>query len=65
MQQLDGLERKLGAFASVRLGAETKEGFVLLPEGGDVLVGIEFLRQFGKTLTLSVGQGVVELTDDK
>jgi clan AA aspartic protease len=52
-------------FASVRLGAETEEGFVVLLEGGDVLVGTEFLRLFGKTLTISVGRGLVELTDDE
>jgi predicted aspartyl protease len=51
-------------FPSARLGAETREGFVIVSEGGDVLVGIHFLRLFRKSLTLSVGREVVELTDE-
>jgi predicted aspartyl protease len=52
------------AYATVRLGDEMQDGFVVLSEGGDVLVGIEFLRLFRKSLTVSVRQGLVTLTDE-
>jgi clan AA aspartic protease len=51
------------AWASIRLEAETKEGFVFLSERSEeVLLGIHFLRVFKKTLTLSVERGHVELS---
>jgi len=51
------------AWASVRLVSETREGFVFIPERGEVLVGVHFLRLFGKTLIHSVADGLVVLTD--
>jgi len=51
------------AWASIRLEAETKEGFVFLSERSEeVLLGVHFLRVFKKTLTLSVERGHVELS---
>jgi len=51
------------AWASIRLEAETKEGFVFLSERSEeVLLGIHLLRVFKKTLTLSVERGLVELS---
>jgi clan AA aspartic protease len=50
------------AWASIRLEAETNEGFVFLSERSEeVLLGIHFLRVFNKTLTFSVERGHVEL----
>ena len=46
------------AWASIRLEAETKEGFVFLSERSEeVLLGIHFLRVFNKTLTFSLERG--------
>ena len=51
------------AWASIRLEAETKEGFVFLSERSEeVLLGVHFLQVFKKTLTLSVERGHVELS---
>lgn len=51
------------AWASIRLGSETKEGFIFLSERSEeVLLGIHFLRLFKKTLTFSVDRGHVELS---
>jgi clan AA aspartic protease len=51
------------AWASIRLEAETKEGFVFLSERSEeVLLGIHFLRVFKRTLTFSVERGHVELS---
>jgi predicted aspartyl protease len=52
------------AWASMRLGSETREGFVFTPDRGEILVGVHFLRLFGKTLIHSVNDGVVVLTDE-
>jgi predicted aspartyl protease len=50
------------AWASVRLGSETKEGFIFLADrGADILLGVHSLRVFAKTLVLSVATGRVEL----
>ena len=51
------------AWASIRLGAETTEGFIFLSERSEeVLLGIHFLRVFKKTLTFSVESGHVDLS---
>ena len=51
------------AWATVRLGSETREGFVFIPARGEILIGAHFLRLFGKTLIHSVAEGLVVLTD--
>jgi clan AA aspartic protease len=51
------------AWATVRLGSETREGFVFIPDRGEILIGAHFLRLFGKTLIHSVSGGLVVLTD--
>jgi len=51
------------AWASVRVGSETREGFGFTPDRGEVLVGVHFLRLFGKTLIHSVVDGLVVLAD--
>lgn len=59
----DGTTRTVPVtWASVRLGADTREGFVHLSEDyADVLVGVHFLREFRLRLVLSVVEGRVEL----
>jgi hypothetical protein len=52
------------AWGRIALGAEAREGFVHIQRGSDeVILGVELLRQFRKTLILSVGEGTVLLVD--
>ena len=52
------------AWATVRLSSETREGFFFVPDGGDVLIGVHFLRLFRKALIHSVADDLVVLTDE-
>jgi len=45
------------------VGSETREGFVFIPDRGEILIGVHFLRLFGKTLIHSVADGLVILAD--
>ena len=52
------------AWGKVALGTEVQEGLVHLQHGSDeVIVGVEFLRLFRKTLVLSIADGTVVLVD--
>jgi predicted aspartyl protease len=52
------------AWGKVTLGTEVQEGLVHLQHGSDeVIVGVEFLRLFRKTLVLSIADGTVLLVD--
>lgn len=52
-------------WASVRLAGQVRQGFIFLEErSAEVLVGVHFLREFRKTLIVSVSRNEVLLTDD-
>jgi predicted aspartyl protease len=55
---------KLMTIATVGLGGVLRTGVALLAPAGDILVGMEFLKEFGKELVVSPGQNLVELRDD-
>jgi|RhiMetdeSRZDD1v2_1073273.scaffolds.fasta_scaffold72176_5 hypothetical protein len=50
-------------WGSARLGADTREGFIILSDSDETLVGIHFLRLFRKTLIHSAVEEEVILTD--
>jgi predicted aspartyl protease len=59
-----GQERFL-ASGTVRLGQESREGFIHLePSSNEVLVGIEFLREFRFSLLLDPFTNVVQLLEE-
>jgi predicted aspartyl protease len=50
------------AWATLRLGTESQDGFILLSDRSDeILLGVHFLRLFRKTLLFSVEASRVEL----
>ena len=53
------------AWATAQLGPETREGFVFVPDTGEVLIGVHFLRLFGKALIHSLADDLVLLTDEE
>ena len=65
MQYPDGrIESIPLAWGRVALAGEVQEGFVHIQHGSDeVIVGVEFLRLFRKTLVVSIADGTVLLID--
>jgi len=65
MQYPDGrIESIPLAWGRVTLAGEVQEGFVHIQHGSDeVIVGVEFLRLFRKTLVVSIADGAVLLID--
>jgi len=65
MQYPDGrIESIPLAWGSVTLAGEVQDRFVHIQHGSDeVIVGVEFLRRFRKTLVLSIADGTVLLID--
>jgi predicted aspartyl protease len=55
---------RLTAFGHVKVGTEEKHGIIILETGAnEVLIGMEFLKTFGKRLIISAKRGVL-LEDD-
>jgi len=61
----DGITEPVpAAWATVRLGTQTHEGFVLLSQRSEeALLGIHFLEVFAKALIYSVREQIVILAD--
>lgn len=55
---------KLMTLGTATLGGETRTGVILLAPAGDILVGMELLKEFQKELLVSVAKNLVELRDD-
>jgi len=56
---------RLTALGQVEIQGQSEVGVIILDPGStDVLVGIEFLESFKKTLVISPGKKTVELVDD-
>jgi hypothetical protein len=57
---------RLTALGEVVVQGQSQIGVIVLDPGStDVLVGIEFLESFKKTLIISPGKKIVELVDDR
>ena len=55
---------RLTAYGSISVEAEKKSGIIVLePASGEVLVGMEFLKRFGKALVVVPGANTVSLID--
>lgn len=56
---------KLTALGEVRIGTESEVGVIILePSSDDLLLGMDFLAKFNKTLRVSPGTQTVVLDDD-
>ena len=56
---------RITAFGRVTFGADSKFGIIVLePSSDELLVGLDFLSKFKKTLIVSPGTNTVELADD-
>jgi len=54
------IEETITCIGFIRINGEMKRGLISISKGMDILLGIEFLRIFGKKLTIDIKNNIIK-----